>query len=51
MEASVLLKMDSAPSLLVFAHPQQADWEPCSLHSETNSQDLPSGLTGLAEAQ
>lgn len=41
METSVPLKMDSAPSFLVFAHPQQAGWEPCS---ETNSQDLPAEL-------
>lgn len=43
--------MDSAPSLLAFAHPQQAEWEPCSLHLETNSQDLPTEVTGLAETQ
>lgn len=28
----------------VFAHPQQASWEPCSLHLEANSQDLPTEL-------
>jgi len=42
--------MDSAPSFLVFAHPQQVGREPCSLHLETSSQDLPAELTGLADA-
>lgn len=51
METSVPLKMDLAPSFLIVAHPQQAGWEPCSLHLETNSQDLSTELTGLADTE